>query len=74
MTDAIDKISRQYFTDYQWRWIRDESQMKLAEKSRRIGWTYATSYRRVTRALRLPGLDCWVSTRDLTTAKEYESD
>jgi len=74
MAKDLSAISREYFTDYQWRWIRDESPMKLAEKSRRIGWTYATSYRRVTKALRQPGLDCWVSTRDLSTAKEFVRD
>ncbi len=63
-----------YFTDYQKAWILDESQMKLAEKSRRIGWTYATSFRRVLKAMRVPELDCWVSTRDLSTAKEFVRD
>jgi len=73
-TNQFAKISKDFFTEYQWAWIRDESQMKLAEKSRRIGWTYATSYRRVTKAMRVPGLDCWVSTRDLSTAKEFVRD
>ncbi len=67
-------ISLEYFTEYQRAWIRDESPMKLAEKSRRIGWTYATTFRRVRRALKVPGLPCWISTRDLTTAKEFVRD
>lgn len=77
MADAqqmLQQVMRDYFTRYQQAWILDESQMKLAEKSRRIGWTYATSYRRVVKALRVPGLDCWVSTRDLSTAKEFVRD
>jgi len=74
MPDKLEALQRQFFTEYQLAWIRDESDMKLAEKSRRIGWTYATSYRRVTKALRVPGLDCWVSTRDLSTAKEFVRD
>lgn len=67
-------VRLQYFTEYQRKWIRDESPMKLAEKSRRIGWTYATTYRRVMRAMQVPGLPCWISTRDLTTAKEFVRD
>ncbi len=67
----LSNILLEYFTPYQRAWIRDESPMKLLEKSRRIGMTYATSYRRVMRALSIPGLDCWVSTRDLSTAKEF---
>lgn len=67
-------ISLDYFTQYQRDWIRDDSPMKLAEKSRRIGWTYATTFRRVTRAMKVPGLPCWISTRDLTTAKEFVRD
>jgi len=58
-----------YFTPYQLAWIRDESPLKIGEKSRRIGWTYATSFRRVMVALR-EKCDTWWSTRDLETAKE----
>lgn len=64
-------IALNYFTPYQSRWINDESRLKLCEKSRRIGMTYATSFRRVYKAMTTPGLDCWVSTRDLTSAKEF---
>lgn len=64
-------IALNYFTPYQSKWINDESRLKLCEKSRRIGMTYATSFRRVYKAMTTPGLDCWVSTRDLTSAKEF---
>ena len=76
MTDEqrIESISRDYFTPYQWKWIKDESLLKLCEKSRRIGMSYATSYRRVTKSLRTPGLTSWVMTRDMTTAKEFIRD
>jgi phage FluMu gp28-like protein len=71
---TLAALANDYFTTYQKRWILDESQMKLGEKSRRIGWTYATSFRRVVKALRVPALDCWVSTRDMATAKEFVRD
>lgn len=49
--------------------------MKLAEKSRRVGFTYATSYRAVQKCLRRPrGFTQWVSSRDLLTAKEFVTD
>jgi phage FluMu gp28-like protein len=70
-TDRLDAIALDYFTEYQKAWILDESPMKLIEKSRRIGLTYATSFRRVVKAMRIANLDCWVSTRDLITAREF---
>jgi len=65
-------MSNSYFLPYQEAWIADESDMKLAEKSRRVGFTYATSYRHVQKCLRRPaGFTQWVSSRDLLTAKEF---
>lgn len=50
---------------YQERWVRDESRLKIAEKSRQIGWTWATAYRQVRQtALETSRYDCWVSSRD----------
>jgi len=64
-----------FFLPYQQRWILDEAPMKLAEKSRRVGFTYATSYRAVQKCLRRPrGFTQWVSSRDLLTAKEFVTD
>jgi len=71
MLARLEDLARDYWTPDQLRWIRDDSPLKLCEKSRRIGWTYATSFRRVLKAMRTPGLDCWVGTRDLTSAKEF---
>lgn len=33
-----------YFLPYQQEWLADSSRMKIAEKSRRIGWTYTQAY------------------------------
>lgn len=63
-----------YFLPYQKRWILDESRMKLYAKSRRIGITYATSFRVNDKCLRRPGLVQWVSSRDERTAREFITD
>ena len=63
-----------YFLPYQERWIRDDAPLKLYEKSRRVGITYATSYRCVCKCLReRPGSTFvqWVSSRDAQTAREF---
>ena len=66
-----------YFLPYQSRWIADESPVKLYEKSRRIGVTYATSFRCVLKCLAKPqgtSFTQWVSSRDTLTAKEFVTD
>jgi len=66
-----------YFLPYQQRWITDEAPLKLYEKSRRIGITYATSYRAVRKCLREQDRSTfvqWVSSRDALTAKEFVTD
>lgn len=62
---------RSFFLPYQWQWIVDDRRAKLCEKSRRVGWTYCSSFRRVRRALEHAGLDAWWMTRDLVTAREF---
>ena len=66
------------FLPYQWRWIQDESPLKLYQKSRRTGITYATSYRACRKCLRSARRDShfvqWVSSRDEITAREFITD
>ncbi len=66
-------MSTPYFLPYQERWITDDSPMKLYEKTRRAGITYATSYRSVQKCLRetRKNFTQWVSSRDAITAKEF---
>lgn len=64
----------EYFLPYQRRWILDNSRMKLYVKSRRIGITYATSYRVNDKCLRRPGTVQWVTSRDEFTAREFITD
>lgn len=63
-----------YFLPYQNKWIDDESPFKLFEKSRRVGATYATSYRVFLKCLRRRDFTQWVSSRDELTAKEFITD
>lgn len=70
--DADTKLSN-YFLPYQVRWILDDAQMRLAEKSVRIGWTYADAFKNVRKRLRHPGRDYLFSTKDQPTAVEFVS-
>jgi len=60
---------------YQQRWIEDDSQLKLLEKSRQIGMSWATAYALVRRQA-TPGmrLDAWVASRDEIQAKLFLND
>lgn len=55
---------------YQVRWILDDAALKLAEKSRRIGFSYADAYESVEGAVTNKG-DVWYSSADFTAAIEY---
>ena len=64
-----------YFLPYQENWIIDESPLRIIQKSRQIGITYADAYDSVTKAS--PGdarLDVWISSRDQVKAKLYLED
>ncbi|PWU12511.1 MAG: hypothetical protein C5B50_21285 [Verrucomicrobia bacterium] len=64
-----------HFLPYQSHWVLDRSRLKLIEKSRQIGLTYADAYHSVLCAgHRFEGLDVWVSTRDEFQAKLYLED
>lgn len=60
-----------YFMPYQQAWILDDSQMRLAEKSVRIGWTYADAFKNVRKRLNHPNRDYLFSTKDQPTAIEF---
>lgn len=64
-----------YFLPYQEAWINDDSPLKVAEKSRRVGFTYASSYRMFQKCMRRGrGFTQWVSSRDRLTAQELIRD
>jgi phage FluMu gp28-like protein len=67
-------IHESYFLPYQDLWIDDDSPFKLGEKSRRVGFTYATSYRSFRKCLTRERFTQWVTSRDMLTAKELITD
>lgn len=60
-----------HFLPYQMAWLNDTSRLKIAEKSRRIGWTYVQSYEDARDAARQGGMDVWFSSADESAAREY---
>ena len=59
------------FLPYQLRWINDDSKLRLAEKSVRIGWTFADAFKNVRKRLEHSRRDYLFSTKDQPTALEY---
>ena len=66
------EVLRHYWLPYQEAWINDESRNKLAEKSRRTGFTFAEEYRRVERiSKRGAKYDAYITTKDEGLAKQF---
>lgn len=60
---------------YQAAWVEDDSQLKLMEKSRQIGMSWATAYRLVRiKSLIGARYDAWVSSRDEIQARLFLED
>ena len=60
---------------YQAKWVKDSARLKICEKSRQIGWTWATAYGLVSRkALTSAKLDAWISSRDDIQARLFLED
>jgi phage FluMu gp28-like protein len=60
-----------YFLPYQTAWIKDSARLKICEKSRQVGLSYADSYDSVRKAAEKNGRDVWVMSRDEVQAKQY---
>src|SRR5206468_11295619 len=66
---------RKYFLPYQYDWITDPRPLKIAEKSRQIGITFADAYHSVRIASNKGArYDVFVSSRDKFQAKLYIHD
>ncbi len=66
---------RKYFLPYQYDWITDPRPLKIAEKSRQIGITFADAYHSVRIASNKGArYDVFVSSRDKFQAKLYIED
>ena len=63
------------FLPYQEGWIKDNSKIKAMEKSRQIGISWATAYRRVRqKSLDTERYDDWISSRDDIQARLFLED
>src|SRR5687768_10601577 len=63
---------REFLLPYQLRWIEDSSALRIMEKGRQIGITTADALDSVCKAAAEDGgLDVWVASRDLLTARDY---
>ncbi|MBN2069112.1 MAG: terminase family protein [Opitutales bacterium] len=63
------------FLPYQKKWILDDTQVKLMQKSRQIGMSWSTAYRLVReKSLEDSTLDTWVSSRDEIQARLFLDD
>lgn len=56
---------------YQAAWIKDRARLKICEKGRQLGMSYADSYDSVAKAAVKNGRDVWVMSRDEVQAKQY---
>src|SRR6056297_1133073 len=71
----IPKDKDTLFLPYQAEWINDDSRLKLMEKSRQIGLSWASAYRQVkTTSPRGARYDQWVSSRDEIQARLFLED
>lgn len=60
---------------YQADWVLDDSRLKLAEKSRQIGWTWSEGYKIVRDKSQADSkLDHWISSRDEIQARLFLED
>jgi phage FluMu gp28-like protein len=56
---------------YQQRWIDDDTRFKCVVKSARIGFSFATAWRRVQKAMQKPGLTCTVLSASKAQSVEF---
>ena len=63
--------SEKYFLPYQVEWIRDPAGLRIVEKGRQIGLSYADSYDSVAKCVVKGAKDVWVMSRDEVQAKQY---
>ena len=62
---------RAYFLPYQTNWILDPAPLKICQKGRQVGLSYADSYDSVRKAVSVTGRDVWVMSRDEAQARQY---
>lgn len=71
----VKAVAAAFFLGYQAAWIKDDSRLKLMEKSRQIGISWATAYRTVrTKSAEGARQDSWISSRDDLQARLFKED
>ena len=68
---AIHGVSRDVLLPYQVRWIADSSAVKVAEKSRRVGITWAEAADAALSAAAAAGMDTWYLGYNRDMAREF---
>ncbi len=68
------KRATPFFLPYQVRWIQDRSRIKLIEKSRQIGLSWATAYDTLRNAILHPRSHYYICSRDLPQAQLFLND
>jgi len=62
-----------WFLEYQRRWLRDKSMLRIAEKARQVGWTDTSAYDTVSTVGQVQSRDnqwdAWISSRDAEQAQ-----
>jgi phage FluMu gp28-like protein len=68
-------VKEKFFLPYQRAWILDGAGLRIMQKSRQIGASFADAYDSVKKAVCTTGaMDVWVSTRDETQGRLYLED
>ncbi|MEW5970233.1 MAG: terminase family protein [Pseudomonadota bacterium] len=64
-------MNKGFFLPYQRDWINDKSQIKIVEKSRRVGLTFCQAYEDVRDCVEKNVSSVWFSSADISAGKEY---
>lgn len=67
----MKKAKTSFFLPYQRKWLEDNSQIKIWEKSRRIGATFVQAYEDVRDCITKRVSNVWFSSADESAAREY---
>ncbi|HEV7988714.1 MAG TPA: hypothetical protein VGP23_09535, partial [Candidatus Binataceae bacterium] len=68
---AIHTVARDVLLPYQVRWIADDAAVKVAEKSRRVGITWAEAADAALSAAATAGMDTWYLGYNRDMAREF---
>lgn len=71
MSEQTKNNKTPFFLPYQMRWLKDNSKIKIWEKSRRIGATYVQSYEDVRDCVYKKVPSVWFTSADESAAREY---